>query len=176
LIEKATYTMMDELGEKTGKSSIQVDSMKKKVVVYIKLAEPKILETRINQFNYIMQPYSFKFPYNSTVSYKAMIHDVNAMGEFGGIKMPAVLNVSSKQHNNSLTILTNTDYDKDFLLEQIKRKYKNMSDLATSDIFLGENVETRFTTTNSWMVSHKSNVVFKMKEVKVVNETIVSFE
>jgi hypothetical protein len=150
--------------------------MKQKVIAYFKLAEPKILETAINEFNYIMQPYSYTFPYNSTVSHKAMLHDVNAMGEFGDIEMPAVLTISSKKHDNSLTIQTDTDYDKDFLLEQIKKRHKNTSDLTTSDIFMSEKVETIFTTTNSWMVSHKSNVVFKMKEVKVINETIVSFQ
>jgi hypothetical protein len=105
-----------------------------------------------------------------------MIHDVNALGEFGDIEMPAVLTISSKKHNESLTIQTDTDYDKDFLLEQIKKKHKNMGDVTTSDIFLSEKVETIFTTANGWMVSHKSNVVFKMKEVKVINETIVSFQ
>jgi len=176
VIEQVASTMIDELGEKKGKTNAQIDSMKQKIIAYFKLEEPKILETAINQFNYIMQPYSYTFPYNSTRSYNAMIHDVNALGEFGGIEMPAVLTVSSKQHDNSLTIQTDTDYDKNFLLEQIKKKYKNMSNLTTSDIFLSEKVETIFTTTNSWMVSHKSNVVFEMKEVKVVNETIVSFQ
>jgi hypothetical protein len=176
MIEQVTSTMIDELGEKKGKTNTQIDSMKQKVIAYFKLAEPKILETAINEFNYIMQPYSYTFPYNSTVSHKAMLHDVNAMGEFGDIEMPAVLTISSKKHDNSLTIQTDTDYDKDFLLEQIKKRHKNMSDLTTSDIFMSEKVETIFTTTNSWMVSHKSNVVFKMKEVKVINETIVSFQ
>jgi hypothetical protein len=176
MIEQLSSTMIDELGEKKGKTNAQIDSMKQKVIAYFKLAEPKILATTINEFNYIMQPYSYTFPYNSTVSHKAMVHDVNALGEFGGLEMPAVLTISSKLHGNSLTIETDTDYDKDFLLEQIKKKYKNMNDLTTSDIFLNEIVETIFTTTNNWMVSHKSNVVFKMKEVKVINETIVSFQ
>jgi hypothetical protein len=176
IIEQVASTMIDELGAKKGKTNAQIDSMKQKVIAYFKLAEPKILETAINEFNYIMQPYSYTFPYNSTVSHKAMLHDVNAMGEFGDIEMPAVLTISSKKHDNSLTIQTDTDYDKDFLLDQIKKRHKNMSDLTTSDIFMSEKVETIFTTTNSWMVSHKSNVVFKMKEVKVINETIVSFQ
>jgi hypothetical protein len=176
MTEQLTSTMIDELGEKMKKSNIQIDSIKQKVSAHFKLEEPKILETMINQFNYIMQPYSYEFPYNSTISQKAMIHDVNALGEFGGIEMPAILTISSKQHDSSLTIQSDTDYDKGFLLEQIKKKYKNMSDLTTSDIFLSEKVETIFTTKNSWMVSHKSDVVFTMKEVKVINQTIISFQ
>jgi len=176
MIEQVASTMINELGEKKEKTKAQIDSMKQKVILYFKLAEPKILETTINEFNYIMQPYSYTFPYNSTVSHKAMIQDVNALGEFGDVEMPAVLTISSKQHDSSLTIQSDTDYDKDFLLEQIKKKHKNMNDLTASDIFLSEKVVTIFTTTNSWMVSHKSNVVFKMKEVKVINETIVSFQ
>lgn len=176
MTEQLTFTMIDELGEKMKKSDIRIDSIKQKVIAYFKLAEPKILETVTNQFNYIMQPYLYEFPYNSTISQKTMVHDVNALGEFGGIEMPAILTISSKQHDSSLTIQSDTDYDKGFLLEQIKRKYKNMSDLTTSDIFLSEKVETIFTTTNSWMVSHKSDVVFTMKEVKVINQTIVSFQ
>jgi hypothetical protein len=105
-----------------------------------------------------------------------MVHDVNALGEFGGIEMPAVLTISSKLNKSNLAIQTDTDYDKDFLLGEIKKKHSNMSDLTTSDIFLSEKAEAIFTTSNSWMVSHKSNIVFKMKEVKVVNETIVSFQ
>jgi hypothetical protein len=176
MIEQVTSAMIDKLGEKKGKTNVQIDSMKQKVIAYFKLAEPKILRTAINEFNYIMQPYTYTFPYNSTVSQKAMIHDVNAMGEFGDIEMPAVLIISSKQHDSILSIQTDTEYDKDFLLEQIKKKHKNMSDLTTSDIFMTEKVETVFTTANSWMVSHKSDVVFKMKEVKVINNTLVSFQ
>jgi hypothetical protein len=129
VIEQSVSSMIDELGEKKGKTKAQIDSMKEKVIAYCKLAEPKILQTQINQFNYIMQPYSYVFPYNSSVSQKAMIHDVNALGEFGNIEMPAVLTISSKQSDNTLIIKTNTDYDKDFLLEQIKNKHKDMGDI-----------------------------------------------
>lgn len=176
MIERLTSTMTDELGEKAKKSNIQMDSIRQKVIAYFKLAEPKILETIINQFDYIMQPYSYEFPYNSTISQKAMIHDVNALGEFGDIEFPATLSISSKKQNNILTFQTVTDYDKDFLLDQIKKKHKNMSNLTTSDIFLSEKAEATFSTTNGWIVSHKSNVVFKTNEVKVVNEATVSFQ
>src|SRR6185295_19482485 len=154
MIEQVSSTIIDEIGKKKGKTAIQIDSMKQKVIAYCKLAEPKILETAINEFNYIMQPYSYTFPINASVSRKAMIHDVNALGEFGDIEMPAIITISSKKHDKSLTIQTDTDYDKDFLLEQIKKKHKNMSDVTTSDIFLSEKVETVFTTANSWIVSH----------------------
>ena len=140
------------------------------------MTEPKILETAINQFNYIMQPYSYSFPYNSSISYKTMIHDVNALGAFGGMEIPVVLTISSKQNNNNLIIQTDTDYDKDFLLEQIKKKYKNRNSLVTSDIYLSEKVETVFKKTNNWMVSHKSDIVFEMKEVRVIKKTIVSIQ
>lgn len=176
LIEKVTSTMIDEFGEKLGKTNTQVDSMKQKIVSTFKLKEPKILETMINEFNYIMGAYSLAFPYNASVSQKAMVHDVNAMGEFGDIEMPAVITTSSKKSNNSLTVQTDTDYDKDFLLKQMKKKYKNMNDLTTADIFLSEKAEALFSTTTNWIVSHKSSVVFKTKEVKVINETLVSFE
>lgn len=176
MVEKVASTMIDELGKKEAKTNTQIDSIKQKVIAYFKLAEPKILETTINQFNYLMQAYSYTFPYNSTISQKTMVYDVNALGEFGDIEIPAVLTISSKQHNNNLTIQTDTDYDKDFVLGLIKKKYKDMSDLTTSDFFLSEKAETIFTTTNSWIVLHKSDVVFKMKEVKVVNETTVSFQ
>jgi hypothetical protein len=176
VVEQVASAMIDELGKKNAKSNTQIDSMKQKVIAYFKVAEPKILETVINEFNYLMQAYSLTFPYNSTISQKTMVHDVNALGEFGGIEMPAVLTISSKLNKSNLAIQTDTDYDKDFLLGEIKKKHSNMSDLTTSDIFLSEKAEAIFTTSNSWMVSHKSNIVFKMKEVKVVNETIVSFQ
>jgi len=175
-IEQLTVAMIDELGEKIKKSNIQIDSIKQKITAYFKLAEPKILETMINQFNYIMQPYSYEFPYNSTISQKTMVHDVNALGEFGDIEVPATLTISSKKQDNILTIQTDTDYDKDFLLEQIKKKHNNMSNITASEIFLSEKEEATFTTTNGWIVSHKSDIVFKMKEVKVINKTIVSYQ
>lgn len=75
-----------------------------------------------------------------------------------------------------MTIQTDTDYDKDFLLDQIKKKHRNMSNLTASDIFLSEKAEAAFSTTNSWIVIHKSNVVFKTKEVQVINEATVNFQ
>jgi len=176
MIEQLTFTTIDELGEKMKKSNIQIDSIKQKAIAYFKLAEPKILETMINQFNYIMQPYSYEFPYNSSISQKAMIHDVNTLGEFGNVEFPAILSISSKKHSSILTIQTDTDYDKDFLLDQIKKKNRNMSSVTASDIFLSEKAEAAFSTTNGWIVLHKSNVVFKTKEVKVINEATVNFQ
>lgn len=175
-IEQLASSMIDEIGEKKGKTKAQIDSMKEKVVAFCKLAEPKMLQTTINQFNYIMQPYSYTFPYNSSLSQKAMVHDVNALGEFGNIEMPAVITISSKQSDNTLVIKTNTDYDKDFLLEQMKKKRKNMEDIKASDIFLSEKVETVFATKNGWIVSHQSNIVFELKEVKVINQTVTKFQ
>lgn len=176
MIEQLATTIIDDLGRKKAKAINQIDSMKSKVIAYFKSAEPKILETTINEFNYLMQAYSYTFPLNSTISKKTMVHDVNALGEFGGIDVPAILTITSKQKNNSLSIQTDTDYDKDFLLVEIKKKYKKLSDITTSDIFLSEKEETIFKTTNNWILSHRSNVVFKLKEVKIINETMVSFQ
>lgn len=176
LVQKLTSRMIDEIGEKAGKTSSQIDSAKQKLVLYFKSNEQKISETILNEFNYIMTAYSLRFPYNSSVSQKAMVHDVNAMGDFGDIEMPAIITTSSKKRDKSLTVQTDTDYDKDFLLEQIKKKYKNMSHLTVSDIILSEKTEASFNTTTNWIVSHKSSVVFITKEVKVINETQVSFQ
>lgn len=175
-VEKITFKMIDEFGDKLGKTNIQIDSVKRKILGYYKLKEPKILETIINQFNYTMGAYSLSFPFNSSISQKAMVHDVNAMSEFGDIEMPAIITTSSKKDANTLTVLTDTDYDKEFLLAQMKKKYKNMNSLSASDIFLREKTEAFFTTISNWIVSHKSSVIFKTKEVKVINETNVSFQ
>jgi hypothetical protein len=114
-VEQITATMIAELGEKLKKSSMQIDSAKQKVNAYFKLTAPKILETMINQFNYFMQPYSYEFPYNATISQKAKLHNVNALGEFGDVEVPATLTISSKKRDNILTIKTDTDYDKGFM-------------------------------------------------------------
>lgn len=176
LVENAASKMITELGDKLGKTRIQTDSMKQKIVSYFKVKEPKILETMINEFNYIMGAYSLTFPYNSSVSQKTMVHDVNALGEFGDVEFPAIITTSSKKTDKNLIVQTDTDYDKDFLLKQIKMKYNNMSNLTASDIFLTEKTEATFTNTTNWIISQKSTVVFKTKEVKVINETQVIFQ
>lgn len=176
MVEQATSKIIGELGERMEKSNIQIDSLKQKIIAQFHLDAPKILETMINQYNYIMQPYSYKFPYNSTISQKTMVHDVNALGEFGNVEMPATLTISSIKQDNLLTIQTETDYDKEFMLAQMKKKYKSMDNLTASDIYLSEKEEATFTVTNGWIVSQKSNMVFKTKEVNVMNETIVSFQ
>jgi hypothetical protein len=61
MIEQIASTMIDEFGKKKRKTTTQIDSMKQKVIAYCKLAEPKILETAINEFNYIMQPTHIPF-------------------------------------------------------------------------------------------------------------------
>ena len=175
-IEQVTSNVVDEFMEKMKNSNNQMDSIKQKVITQFKLSEPKILETILNQFNYIMQPYAYEFPYNSSISQNAMIHDVNALGTLGDVEMPAVLIISSKKIDNILIVKTDTDYDKEFLLEIVKKKYKNVSDLTTSNIFLSEKTESSFSIRNGWIVSHKSSVVFKTKEVKVVSESVVSFQ
>jgi hypothetical protein len=175
-VEKITLKLMVEFGKKMSTSNMQMDSLKGKVMAYFKMSEPKILETILNEYNYIMQAYAYEFPYNGSISQKTMVHDVNALGIFGNLEVPAVVTIGSKKTNNILTIETDTDYDKNFLLEQIKKQFNNMSSLKTSDIFLSEKTESIFTIRNGWIVSHKSNVIFQTKEVKVINETSVSFQ
>ena len=43
-------------------------------------------------------------------------------------------------------------------------------------IFLSEKTEALFITMTNWIVSQKTSVVFKTKKVKVINETLVSFQ
>jgi hypothetical protein len=50
-----------------------------------------------------------------------------------------------------------------------------MGNLTTSDIFMSEKEEATFTTTSGWIISHKSDIVFITKEVKVISATMVSF-
>jgi len=176
MIEQVTSTMIDEAGKKKGKTEAQIDSMKRKTVAYFKLSEPKILETTINEFNYVVQPYSYSFRLNATITREAMIRDVNALGDFGDVEMPALLTISSKKDKGRLIVQTDTDYDKDFLLKQIKKKRNNLTEVAATDLFLTDKVETGFAIESGWIVSHKSSLVFKMKDVRVVNETVVSFE
>lgn len=176
MVERVATSMIDEVGRSKEKKQIEIDSMKQKVITYFKTAEPKILETTLNQFNYLMQAHSYTFKKNSTTSEKTMIHDVNALGEFGGIEMPAILTVSSKSDKNSITIKTDTDYDKQFLLELMKKKYKKMNNLTTEDFSLSEKTESVFNTGKNWITSHRSDVVFKLQEVMVINQTIVIFQ
>jgi hypothetical protein len=150
--------------------------MKQKLVSNFKKNEPKILETIINEYNYVMGASSLTFPYNSSVSQNVMVYNLNAMSDFGDIEMPAVITTSSKKNDDNLIDNTDIDYDKEFLLEQIKKKYKNMNDITTDDIFLSEKTETSFTTTTKWIISQKSDVVFETKEVKVINATSVTFQ
>lgn len=175
-IQELTTIIFIQLNDSMQELKIPIDSLKQIVSNQIKNAEPKILETMINEFNYLMQPYSYEFKLNSSISQKTMIHDVNALGEFGDVEMPAILTISSKKQDNILTISTNTDYDKNVLLEEIKKKYQNMNHITISDIVLTEKVEAQFSIKNSWIIAHKSNIVFKTKEVHLINETIVKFE
>lgn len=176
LIEKATSNVIDKFGNKLGMSSTPIDSIKQKIGSYFKLKGPNILKTMLNEFNYIMGAYSLTFPYNSSISQEALVHDVNTLGEFGDIEFPAFITTSSKKTDESLTIQTDTDYDKEYLLNQFKKKHKSMAELTTSDIYLSEKTEAIFTNATNWIVSQSSIVIFKVKEVKVINETKVSFQ
>lgn len=174
--DSALSILINELGSKRGKTKTQIDTMQQRATSLSKMNHSKILQTVINQINYIMQPYSYRFSYNSTISQKAMISDVNVLSEFGNIEMPATLTISSKEtENNTLTVLTDTDYDKAFVLEQIKKKRKSLGDVKPSDIFLSEKVETVFALGNNWIIKHTSNVNFELKDVKVMNQSMISF-
>jgi predicted small secreted protein len=176
LVEQVTVKMIDSFEDKFDKKTTHIDTVKKKMVAFFKQKEPKILETIINQFNYIMAAYALSFPYNSSIKEQTLIHDVNALGEFGDLEMPAILTISSKKSDKTLIVNTDTDYDKEFLLTQIKKKRKNMNKLTTADIFLSEKSETTFSTSSNWIVSQKSIVIFKLPEVKLITETNVDFQ
>lgn len=175
-IQQATTSLLNDVAGKKGIPANKIDSVQQKIVAYFKTAEPKILETIINEYNYIMAPYGYSFPYDDSITQQAMVHDVNALSEFGDIEIPAVITISSKKGTNSLTIYSDTDYDKEYLLEQIKKKHENMRDVTPAEIFMSEKVVTVFSTINNWIVSHTSDVVFTMKDITVINKSMVTFK
>lgn len=175
LITKASKELITQLGKKKGKSTTEIQQYQDYLMTFIDSIIPKISQTVLNSVNYLMQAYTYSFPINSTYKQDVTAHDINALGVFGTTEFPAVMTIYSEENEYDLIIYTSTDYDKDFLLKQMKLKSKNLEELTIEELEISENEQVTIDLNTTWIKEHISTVVFQIPKVRVTEKTIVYF-
>ncbi len=172
---KMTLEIIDDMGKERGKSASEVKAFQDNIVIFLDSLTPQMNQTVINSVNYLMQAYSYGFPIEETYQQEISAHDINAMGVFGTTEFPAIMTINSQETEDELIIYTSTDYDKEFLLKQMKKLSTNMDHFTTKDLFISEREQITIDLYTTWIKEHVSSVEMKIPKVRVVENSIIQF-
>lgn len=131
----------------------------------------QIIQTIINEFNYVFQAYSTPYLPNSTFLYETEVYDIDATQNNTSELME--IEVKASQKGNILTLNRTYLYDKKAYYDA---NYRNSSDYDFNfeDFDVSETTKTVFDLKTSWIKSSESKVYVKMGEVEMrVSTTLV---
>lgn len=166
---------IDEMSTMRKVSEEEKSVLKRQVYHYIDSVSPAMHQTVLNGINYIFQAHSYAFPWNDEINRETLVYDINALGTFGTTEFPVNINMKSQEIGNDLSIETITNYDKSFLLEQLKKKSPAMSELTIDDVKIKETDRVLFDLETTWIKEHESNIYFEIPKVKVIENTVIQF-
>lgn len=171
----AIHEVVEEIGKQKGKTETEIKEAQVGLEGYITPMAPQMIETVINGVNYLFQAYSYTFPLDDVVVQDITTYDVNAMGAFGTTEFPATQTLESISSEDRLVIKTSLDYDKEFLLEQMKKKSNSTKDLTVDDLYISEKENVIIDLNSTWIEKHVSDVEFRLPNVKVINHGTIEF-
>lgn len=175
-VKKSVKEILIELTGHKSKDKAEEKQFEQNINNYFTTFAPQMKQTILNSVNYLFQAYSYGFPLNDVVSYETMVHDINAMGYFGTTEFPAIYTIDAREEGEDMRLKINTSYDKEFLLKEFKNKSVGMRNLTINDLLIQENEEIVFDGETSWIKEHKSYVLFEVPGVKVVENSVITFE
>ena len=170
------HSAMNKAAVKKGKPEMNIEVLNEVMLPRFKAAHPQMIQSAINGLNLLLQAYTYEFPINGSISEKIMVYPVNALGADADIEYPATITLSSTVSENELVGYSNLDYDKSFVLEQMKKKTENLEETQASDLSMVENAEYVFDTNTSWIKLYKRNVSFELPNVKTVMQSTMTYE
>jgi len=133
----------------------------------------QLIQTIINDFNYVFQAYSTPFISNSIYRYETEVYDIVATADAAPEWVK--IEVKSVQTKPTLTIEMNYLYDKNAYYDANFKNHETLK-FDIKDFDITEKTTTVFDSKSSWIKSSESRVYVKMGQTTMHNTTLLTFK
>ncbi|MFA7274582.1 MAG: hypothetical protein WC044_11985 [Crocinitomicaceae bacterium] len=135
---------------------------------------PKIQQAILSKTTNLFSAYNLAFPMNSSIVQKVLTHDITASSKSDTL-FPAEMKMETVEVNDKLIVKTNLDYDKEFLLTQLKKSYASLEKVAYKDVSIIEKEEIIFDLNSTWLLQHSTNLHFEIPGMKTMTKSVITF-
>jgi len=135
---------------------------------------PLIEQAILNKTTSIFSAYNIAFPMNSSITQEVMTHDLTAASKSDTL-FPAVMKMETMEVNDKMIVKTSLEYDKFFLLQQLKKSYSKLEKVEPSQVSIIEKEEIIFDLNSTWLVQHTTNMHFQIPGMKTLTKSVVTF-
>lgn len=149
--------------------NLEIDLSKRFDEMYLKI-ELAILD----KTSLIFSSYNVSFPLNSSLEREVMTRDLTASSKSDSL-FPAIMKIESVEVNEKMIVKTSLEYDKTFLLEQLKKSYKKLENVKPSEVSIIEKEEIIFDLNTTWIHHHTTNLHFEIPGMKTITKSSVTF-
>jgi len=111
---------------------------------------------------------------NSSMEREVMTRDITAASKSDTL-FPAIMKIESIEVNDKMIVKTSLDYDKAFLLEQLKKSYNKLENVKPSEVSIIEKEEILFNLNTTWIHHHTTNLYFEIPGMKTLTKSSVTF-
>jgi hypothetical protein len=149
--------------------NMEIDLGKRFIEMY-----PKIQQTILDKTTLIFSSYNIAFPMNSSSEKEVMTRDITASKKSDSL-FPAIMKMESVEVNDKMIVKTSLDYDKKFLLAQLKKSYHKLENVKPEEVSIIEKEEIMFDLNTTWIHHHTTNLHFEIPGMKTITKSSVTF-
>jgi|GEM_PF-1843527 hypothetical protein len=171
------YTSLKELRKWCAKENKTESESRMIAVEFNKRFEemyPLVEQAILNKTTSIFSAYNIAFPMNSSITREVMTHDLTAASKSDTL-FPALMKMETMEVNDKMIVKTSLEYDKFFLLQQLKKSYSKLEKVEPSQVSIIEKEEIIFDLNSTWLVQHSTNMHFQIPGMKTLTKTVVTF-
>jgi len=173
ITQSSTRIITDNL-KSTPMSSYEIDSVKKVLTNHYANLLPEMEVSILNSINYLLQSYSYNFPFDNVAEQAVSTYELNQLGDFKGVEFPAIMSIGAKQEEeNTTSIKIEMDYDIPYFIEQLK-KTRSSTEIRPEEITLINKSKIDFNSTTTWIKEHQTFMKFTIKDVVSIEKTIIT--
>lgn len=135
---------------------------------------PKLKQTILDKSTMILSSYNVAFPMNGSVQKQVMTRDLTAASKSDSL-FPAIMKMESVEVNDKIVVKTSLDYDKEFLLAQLKKSYHKLENVTPNEVSIIEKEEIMFDLNTTWILHHTTNLHFEIPGMKTITKSTITF-
>ncbi len=176
IARKIKFNCLKELREWCAKESIAESEQR---LIQVELSKrfdemyPKIERQILNKVSSVFSAYNVSFPMNTSITQNVMTHDLTAASKSDTL-FPAVMKMETIEVNDKMIVKTSLEYDKAFLLQQLKKSYDKLEKVEPNDVSIIEKEEIIFDLNSTWLVQHTTNMHFQIPGMKTLTKSVVT--
>jgi len=176
-IEEAVVVMLNQFLDA---SKVEIEENQRKeirlrVKDYLDQNMAALMQTMLNEFNYIFQAYSMPFVLNQEYITTVNTYNVDQVN-YGDKETPSTLRINNSIQDSNFNITYAYDYNKKEAYQEYIVAAGKGDQIAIKDFDISEKVISDFDIDTSWIKNSRSIIKLKMGFVKVYNTTRIEIK